>query len=646
MHYFEVLVSSNRYHGNTTLTYEYNDMIPIGSVVVVQMQNKSILAMVRNLVQKPTFKTKTIERVIPTAPLPIELFHLIDWLKDYYPAPLGTILQLFLPSSLLQQNRAKSPVIAGGHEYVTLPLLTDEQQDTIKTLSHISQRSVLLHGNTGSGKTRIYIELAKQSIQNGRSVLVLTPEIGLTPQLVDAFSQVFPDKIFTVHSTLTPSNRRNIWLRINDSREPIVVIGPRSALFSPLHKLGLIIIDESHESAYKQEQAPYYQASRVAAKLAELHQAQLILGSATPPINDYYTFIEKKLPIIRMVQFAKNQHVISPRIQIIDIRDRSYYKRSGWLSTNLIEAINQRLINHEQSLIFLNRRGTARLVICQKCGWQALCVRCDLPLTYHGDIHRLQCHTCGYSETAPSACPVCQSLEIVFRSIGTKSLFDELHHIFPKAHIKRFDSDSTKQDSLEAQYQSILDGTVDILVGTQILGKGLDLPKLSLVGVVVADTSLYFPDYTAEERTFQMLTQVIGRVGRGHRAGEIIVQSYHPNSETIKFALEKNYEKFYEQQLKERAGYHFPPYYYVLKLRCNRASQTAAQRTSEQLVLNLKQKNLPIEISGPSPAFIGKVNNKYIWQIIVKAKHRTILTDIINALPTNWSYDIDPTNLL
>jgi len=328
------------------------------------------------------------------------------------------------------------------------------------------------------------------------------------------------------------------------------------------------------------------------------------------------------------------------------LREHEQFSRSSWLSNSLLEAIGNALVKHEQSLIFLNRRGTARLVLCNACGWRAVCPRCDLPLTYHGDSHHLQCHTCGYSERAPSSCPVCGSSDIIFRSIGTKSLVAELERLFPKATVGRFDSDVKKADRLEATYEALAAGTIDILVGTQVLGKGLDLPKLSLVGVVVADTSLYFPDYTAEERTFQMLTQVIGRVGRGHRPGTVIIQTHNPDNATLQQALHKDYSAFYQAQIEERRLYHFPPFYFVLKLRCGRKSLASAEQTAHKLAQALLQQQLPIELSGPSAAFIEKNNNVYYWQIIVKAKRRQVLLDIIRQLPANWSYDIDPINLL
>jgi primosomal protein N' (replication factor Y) len=526
-----------------------------------------------------------------------------------------------------------------------LPPLTAEQKQALDQLGQGSAATALIHGDTGTGKTRIYLERAKYYLSQGRSVLILTPEIGLTPQLIQFFEAQLPNQVVTVHSHLTAAERRNVWRQIFDSKQPLVVIGPRSALFSPFASLGCIIIDEAHDAAYKQEQAPYYLASRVAATLATLHHAQLILGSATPLVTDYYVMAAKHRPIIRLTKSAVNES--SERtITTIDLRNQQLFSRSAWLSDALLTAIEQNVGRHEQSLIFLNRRGTARLVVCGNCSWQALCPRCELPLTYHGDSHLLICHTCGYKSSAPASCPVCQSTDILFKSIGTKSLVAELHRLLPKARIARFDSDNSKEQRLEQQYAAIHQGDVDILVGTQLLTKGLDLPLLSLVGVVLADTALYFPDFTAEERTYQVLNQVFGRVGRGHRAGQVIVQSYHPDSPTIQAAIDNDYDRFYQTQIAERKLFHYPPSRYLLKLQVRRKTKKAAESNAVKLISQLQQLEQPIEIIGPSPAFQEKAQDYYRWQVIVKSTNRQLLSHIVQSLPPTWTHDLDPTHLL
>ncbi len=646
MHYYEVWLSSQQFHGESPLTYSADERLNRGSIVVVPLQRRLALGVVHKEVNKPTFPTKPIKKIATTVPLPAHVMDLFAWLRIYYPAPLGVLLSLFMPNSLAQTSRAKSATnVQKPSSAKSLPPLTAEQTTAVSTIHESTATTMLLHGDTGTGKTRVYLELVKQQLEHNKSAIVLTPEIGLTPQLARTFLEAFPDKVVILHSTLTPAQRRDEWLKVLTATEPLVVIGPRSAIFSPVHNLGIIIIDECHDTAYKQEQAPYYQTTRVAAKLAELNKVKLILGSATPLVSDYYALSSKNLPIIRMQELAtKSDHEVV--IETVNLKDRDEFSRSNWISNKLIAHIATALQNGGQSLVFLNRRGTARLVLCHSCGWQAVCPRCDLPLTYHGDHHTLQCHTCGYNESAPAACPACKSADIVFKSVGTKTLVTELQHLFPKARVMRFDSDTKKADRLEANYDDIKSGKIDILVGTQMLSKGLDLPKLELLGIVMADTSLSFPDFTAEERTYQMLTQVLGRVGRGHREGRVVLQSFSPDGPVIQAAITRDYDAFYQNQVLERKLYKFPPFCYLLKLTCSRASSSSAQKAARTLAEKIQSSGLTVEIAGPSPAFIEKNNNKYQWQIIVRSKSRTELLEVIKLIPANWTYDIDPSNLL
>jgi len=647
MRYYEVWVASQRYHSENPLTYSNEANIKLGTVVIVSLQRKKAVAIVVKQTKKPSFDTKQVLRIVSKTPLPAQTLELILWLKDYYPAPFGQIVSTIVPSNLVARSRTmpeKSKIIKISD--INLSPLTKEQKDALGIIRAKNPVSVLLHGDTGTGKTRVYIERTIESINQGRSVLLLTPEIGLTPQLALTCKSIFPNQTVVLHSRMSAVSRRNIWLQILESKEPLIIVGPRSVLFAPAKNVGLVVIDEFHEPSYKQEQAPHYQASRVGAKLAELHNAQLILGSATPTVSDYFVFREKELPIIRMRQQALNQDFGEPKKIIIDLKNRKLFNRSTWLSETLIDAMKTALKNHQQSLIFLNRRGTARVVICQSCGWQPKCPNCDLPLTYHGDNHSFRCHTCGFAQKSFPNCPNCQSSDILFSSIGTKSIVTEIERLFPGAKIARFDSDTHKSLSLERRYDSIKDGSIDILVGTQMLGKGLDLPKLSVMGIVSADTSLFFPDYTSEERTFQLITQATGRVHRGHLAGTAIIQSYNPSSALIKSAINKDFESLYELQISERKLYKFPPFRYLLKLSCSRINSLSAKQACEKLRSNLVNLYPSIEIDEPCPSFIEKSNGKFHWQLVIRAKRRQVLSDIIRQLPSSWIYDIDPMNLL
>jgi primosomal protein N' (replication factor Y) len=646
MYFYEVLVSSQQFHGKEPLTYQSEQELPVGNIVVVSLRNTPVVGVVLRSVPMPTFKTKSVDKVVAKTLVPKTTLELLEWLRTYYPAPLGILAQILLPSSLLRKRElaeATPPVAVA--KPITLPKLIPEQLAAVKTMTTSPVQSYLLHGDTGSGKTRVYLEMALKSLAQGRSVLLLTPEIGLTPQLESRVREALAYPVIVVHSQLTPAERRNVWLQVLQAEGPIVVIGPRSALFTPIKNLGLIVVDEAHDQAYKQESAPYYQALRVAAQLAHIHKAKLILGSATPTIAEYALAEAKEMPIIRLVEKPAGTET-DKKISLVDLKDRDQFNSHPHLSNMLLAEIQKALSSKSQVLILLNRRGTARLVLCQTCGWQALCPNCDLPLTYHADKHRLQCHTCGHIESVPSSCPVCHGTELLFKGIGTKSLTDELHKAFPEARIQRFDTDNLKSERLEQHFSAIANGSVDILVGTQMLAKGLDLPNLTVVGVVVADTNLYFPDYTAEEQTYQLLTQVIGRVGRGHKAGTVVVQSYSPDSVAVQAAIKQDWHEFYRQQIAERKKYGFPPFYHTLKLSCIRSTAASAQATAQKLVDSLWQAGLRIEIVGPTPSFYEKVGGKYRWQLIIKAKQRGELLKVLPLLPANWTHDLDPLNLL
>ena len=645
MNYYFVWVRSNRYHGSEPLTYASAGRLPTGSIVQVELQKEAVLGLVSGPAAKPRFQTKPVMRAFDLPPLPSHLLKLADWLRSYYPAPLGIMTQLLLPSNLSEKQLASpSDRTPQQPNLASLPPLTDEQRAALRAMG--SYDSYLLHGRTGSGKTRLYVELAAQATKEGKSTIILTPEISLTSQLADSFRPVFGDRVVVTHSQQAPSERQKAWLDILRADYPVIVIGPRSALFSPLSKPGLIVLDEAHETAYKQEQAPQYQTGRVVAYMSRLTRSRLVLGSATPSVSDYYLAEQKNKPIIKLTRLAQSRPQPATEVIVVDRKDHSLFNRSPFLSLPLIETISGALDRSEQSLLYLNRRGTARLVMCQNCGWQAVCPHCDIPLTYHGDHHELRCHSCNYHGKTPAECPACGHADVIFKTAGTKAIVEEVTRLFPGARIARFDTDNTKAERFEQHFQAAKQGQIDILVGTQLLAKGLDLPRLSTLGVLLADTSLYLPDFSAQERTFQLISQVLGRVGRGHVAGRAVIQTYHPDHPVLTDALRGNYRHFYASELAERQQFLFPPFCYLLKLSVRRATVKAAEAAAAKLKTEIEGGGFGVRVEGPAPSFYERFQNKYQWQLIIKAVERSELLKIVSSLPANWSYDLDPMDLL
>lgn len=642
MRYYHIWVRSDRFRGSEALTYASAEILAVGAIVRVPLRSEQVLGFVGSTTTRPGFAVKEVAEVLGLPPLPDTNVALSQWLQQYYAAPVGVVASQFLPN--LPRSIKPLPTQFDDTLKPNTVTWTTEQQRALKTVE--PPDTYLLHGRTGSGKTSIYIELARRTVLDGRSAIILSPEIGLTSQLAQEFRKAFGGRVIVLHSGLTPKERLAAWLTILCAVNPVIVIGPRSALFSPVNRLGLIVVDESHDNAYKQEQAPYYHAVRVAAHLREISHATLVLGSATPSVSDYYVATVRKKPIIRLASLAHSNEFVTNDVVLVDLKDRAAFKRSPHLSSQLIDSIASSLGRGEQSLLYLNRRGTARITLCDVCGWQAMCPHCDLPLAYHGDLFRLRCHSCGRTHPPVLACPVCGNSSIILKSFGTKAIVDEAHRLFPDARIGRFDTDSTRDERLEQQYERIIKGELDILVGTQMIAKGLDLPKLSTLGIVLADTSLYLPDFTARERTYQLLTQVLGRVGRGHIKSRAIIQTYYPDSALVQAAIQDDWNNFYEPELVERQQYNFPPFCHLLKLSCRRASSSSSERAAKTLKAQVEGAGLPISIDGPMPAFHEKVGGKYQWQLVVKAHDRKHLLAVINQLPSNWSYDLDPSDLL
>lgn len=647
MHYYEVAPTRIIRPNSSVFTYASDRALTNGHVVMVEAGHKQYVGVVMREVGKPSYDTKLITRMVTDTPVPAHLLLLAEWMATYYDTHLASVFQTILPSGLQKSRRAKQKTSSHPIRERTKNVFTKDQLTAIETIDATPSGTILLHGVTGSGKTAVYIDAAKKTLAAGKSVVVLVPEISLTPQLVDEFSAHFGNVIVT-HSRQTEAERHLAWLDALGSTTPRVTIGPRSALFTPLAHIGLIVIDEAHEPTFKQEQSPRYSALRAASILADQAGAKLILGSATPLIADYFVATANKRPIVTMKERAQTG-AVKPSIELVDMTKRTGFKRHRFLSDKLIGAIETTLAEGNQALVFHNRRGSASTTLCENCGWSASCTRCFLPMTLHADEHRLRCHVCGLTERVPTSCPVCSSTDIIHKGIGTKLIESELQRLFAGKSIARFDGDtSTTETTLEARYKELYDGDIDIIVGTQVIAKGLDLPKLRTVGVIQADAGLALPDYSSTERTFQLLAQVVGRVGRSHHPTSVIVQTYQPTHSSVVDGLHQDYPHFYDTALQERRRAHFPPYVFLLKLTCIYKSEAAAIRQSQAVATKLRSVAAPdVEILGPTPAFYERQRDSYRWQLTLKSPKRADLVALLDHLPpTHWQFELDPTSLL
>ena len=645
MKYYLIAPAKTFHSSDNLLTYSSETLLKIGQIVEIPLGRQSTIGIVVKNTTQPDFDTKSITKIIYEQPLPKKLVDALFWLSSYYRCPLSTVIQAALPRGITKNRRGKLPE-APNITPIDNPL-NSTQRAAIRAIEENPANTILLHGITGSGKTNIYIELCARTLAKNQSVILLVPEIALTSQLVRNFQQHFKN-ITLLHSNLTESLRHQLWEKILTDNQPQVIIGPRSALFAPVQDLGLIIIDEAHEPAYHQEQNPKYSASLLAGKLAKT-----VLGTATPLISDYY-LCKRHNAIVEINQLAieSDKHT---NISVIDLKDHSDFTKSRILSNQLIESIKASLANHTQSMLFHNRRGTAPMTICDKCGWQALCPNCFLPLVLHADAFQMRCHTCARNFPVPTACPECKNASIHHKGFGTKLIEDELHRLFPSAKIARFDMDTDDDLKLTKIYDEVYRGDYDIIVGTQMIAKGFDFPRLTTLGIVQADAGLSLPDFSSEERTFQLITQVIGRAKRGHQNSNIFIQSFQPDHPIISLASQSDYASFYNYLVQKRQQSKLPPYSFLLKLSVTYKTETATVKNIRTLykkvIQTAKQLQIPenrIVVSPPMPAFHERTSTGYTWQLVIKAKSRQNLLDIFDHLPKNnyLHYDFDPISLL
>lgn len=569
------------------------------------------------------------------------------------------VINNLLAKGYLKEITHAQPEVELGLRNV--PVLTAEQKQVVDelkaSLKQEKPTAWLLHGVTGSGKTEVYLRLIQENLIAGRQAIVLVPEIALTPQMVERFKSRFGSQVAVLHSALSQGEKYAEKARIN-SGEATVILGARSAIFAPTRNLGLIIIDEEHESSYKQDESPKYHTREVALQRAAQNKALVVLGSATPAIESFCR-ARPGGPYKLAALTKRIDDRILPNVQIVDLRKELATGNASIFSTALRTAIAQRLEKKEKIIIFLNRRGFASVVICRQCGQVIKCPHCDISLTLHSD-GSLRCHYCGHSTRSPRICPECSSQVIRGFGVGTQRVEEELKSIFTNCQVLRMDADTTSQ---KGSHQRILDefvhGEAQVLVGTQMIAKGLDIPQVTLVGVVSADITLHMPDFRAAERTFQLLTQVAGRAGRGEKTGQVIIQTYDPDHYSILHAQNHDYLSFYYKELQIRKLLNYPPFSYLIRILFTGLNEAdvinAAQLWQEHLNLIREQLNgQNIEILGPAPAGIPRIKDRYRWQLILKGLDSREVRAVAGAVLEQYglkykqvavSIDVDPVSL-
>lgn len=499
-------------------------------------------------------------------------------------------------------------------------VLNEEQKKAAESILNSHHKKFVIHGVTGSGKTEIYMHLVKKMIETGKQSIILVPEISLTPQMVERFKGRFKSSIAVFHSKLSDGERFDEWLRVKRGKVK-VAIGARSAIFLPFSNLGLIVIDEEHESSYKSENSPRYHAREIAEKKCELSgDIKLVLGSATPSVETYYRCLKGDFELINIKKRADGASM--PYVTAVDMREELISGNKSILSRLLYDKIKDRLEKKEQVILFLNRRGFSTFVSCRKCGYVFKCSNCDIALTYHNDEKALVCHYCGKKIRIPDVCPKCKSRYVKYFGTGTEKIEEEIKKLFPSAKTLRMDFDTTRtKNSYEHIYNLFKNKEADVLIGTQMIAKGLDFPDVTLVGVIAADLTLNIPDFHSSERTFQLITQVSGRCGRGSKKGEVIVQTYNPDNYSIRYSVNNDYEGFYNEEITFRKNMDYPPFTKIICANFSSRNEQFLIKNVQVIGLKLKkmfENNNKIVILGPCPCQISKIKDMYRWQIIIK----------------------------
>ena len=566
-------------------------------------------------------------------------------------------------TEIIEKKIERNPFEFKEIERTTKLTLTEEQANAFRTvcdsMDDMLFSEFLLYGVTGSGKTEVYLQLIEKALNEHKSSVLLVPEISLTPQTVNRFIARFgKENIAVLHSKLSIGERYDEWNKINDGRAKIV-IGARSAIFAPVKDLGLIIIDEEHDSSYKSEMTPKYDAKEVARFMCKEANVPLLLGSATPDIDTFYRAKNEAIMLLELKNRANNASL--PDIEIVDLREELAKGNKSMISTRLYEEIQKNLNDKKQTILYLNRRGFSTFVMCRNCGYTVKCKNCNINLTYHSNTNKLKCHYCGYEEKLVTKCPSCGSEQIRYFGTGTQKLEYEINKLFPKASTIRMDIDTvSKKNSHEQILEKFKNDNIDILIGTQMVVKGHHFPNVTLVGVIAADGSLNIDDFRANERTFQILTQVAGRAGRGEDKGRVIIQTYNPDNFSIECAKKQDYNLFYNTEISLRKQLKYPPFCDIILIGFTSVIEKevakVAGKIHEYLKNRVLKENLGIILYKALPSPIDKIKNKYRWRILIKCKFGEEITDLINDVleefqktkskSTKITIDLNPNNMM
>lgn len=625
------------------------DQVSVGSLVFIPFGKRTIRGIV-TFIEEDNNKMalKEIKSVDQNFMLSPNYIEIAKQIKDYYLCSFGETISLFLPPEM-KRPQTKLKVESRKLKISNIQLSADQEKIFKKLKSNLSDKGkkpALIHGVTGSGKTEIYIKLASEALSIGKQVIVLVPEIILTPQILEKFQQTFQDQVALMHSHLSKSEKFNCFFDFYSGKKPIIV-GPRSALLVPSPNVGLIIVDEEQEDSFKQEQNPRYHAVTVAEMIAREFNALLVLGSATPRVETYYKASTGVYDLFTLSKRFEKENL--PKATLVDLKDEAKADNYSTISRLLANEIDEVLKNHRQALLFLNRRGVSTFVSCRECGHVILCKNCSIPLVHYikERTSYLSCHHCGHNEAAPTVCPACKSLKIKYLGAGVDKVASEIIKRYPEARIARIDSTSIKsKHDYEILYRKLLNHEVDLVIGTQMIAKGLDIPNVDLVGIISADTGLHLPHYRASEKSFQLITQVSGRSGRRDNEGKTIIQTYWPDATAIVAASTHDFQKFYQNEISERENFLYPPFVKLIRIISENKDEDKARIAIEKIATDLKESK--VDFIGPGPCFYRQLHNRYRFHLIIKLNNdkTNLIAKIKQANDQSLVYDVDPTNLL